>query len=320
MVLDKAINWAALGIALFISCVSAFFSIIGLTTLFAQAFWSIVVMGTSLEMGKVATAVWLHRFGRDASAWMRTYLFVAVIALMAITSMGIFGYLSKAHIDQQLRMSSMNTTAVLQLDAQIVGKDLEVKDYDKQIAQLDDNITKMTTSGRTNQSLEAITKVRKDRDKLVKERKVVADEIIKLKTEKITANAEVKKIEAEVGPIKYLADLWYGQSTETELETAVKWVIVVLVLVFDPLAIVLIVASSAAIVTGEPLMKVIYRKRVGRPKGTGKQKLIKPLRVNQEADGIKHGLVVKGVSARKKKKGKVKVVNPPSLDLTKFSP
>jgi hypothetical protein len=88
--------------ALTISGVAIYYSVAGLVAIFAAAAVPIIIMGTSLEVGKLITALWLHKNWNRAKWWLKTYLSIAVFVLMVITSMGIFGFLSKAHVDQNL--------------------------------------------------------------------------------------------------------------------------------------------------------------------------------------------------------------------------
>ena len=92
-------GYILLAIALTISSVAAYYSIAGLTAIFAAAFWPIVIMGSVLEVGKIVTTVWLHTYWTHLKWLLKSYMSLAVIVLMFITSMGIFGFLSRAHIE-----------------------------------------------------------------------------------------------------------------------------------------------------------------------------------------------------------------------------
>ncbi len=238
------INYLALLVALALSGVSGYYSIIGLTTIFASAFWPVVVMGSVLEIGKLVTASWLYRNWKQTPFLIKTYLSTAVIVLMFITSMGIFGFLSKAHIDQTV---SMNTGAVDQiqvLNTKISFEKQSIEDLDKQIAQIDAAITKMTDRGQAASSLQAADKQRKTRDTLVKRKDDHVKNISTYTEQRIKLESEFKKLEAEVGPIRYIAELIYGAQSSDNLERSVRMVILLLVFVFDPLAIVLLIAAN----------------------------------------------------------------------------
>lgn len=258
------INYLALIAALAISCVAGYFSIIGLTAIFAGAFWQVIIMGSVLEFGKLVTASWLYRNWHQVSGFIKLYLTAAVALLMLITSMGIFGFLSKAHIEQQLISQSGDAEQIQIVDSKIQYQQQQIDDVDKQIAQIDTNISKMTEKGQTKSALAAISQQRKSRDALVAKKDGLVQVISGYKTEKITLEAKVKKLEAEVGPIKYIASMIYDQADGTQLEKAVRLVIILLVIVFDPLAVVLLIAANIG----------LSNKRVAKPvKKTFKKKI-----------------------------------------------
>ena len=348
--------------ALTISAVAIYYSVAGLAAIFAAAVIPIIIMGVSLEVGKLVTAVWLHRHWSRAAWWLKTYLSIAVIVLMFITSMGIFGFLSKAHIEQT-SMSQEQVALIKTLDDKEIrsqgkierwtdemnrlmkGEDVRVDnlidreqkeldkinalikaekddvrvDFDKQIELQNKRIEQ------AKERKEADIQAAKDRfegsfgggakfDKAVEEAKAnelsvassaqreirninaklndalaavdakyavdikaIQDRIQDLrnqanaKTEDIDARVtelenfidaeqlvidqvreekfgyekEYRKLEAEVGPIKYIAEFIYGeQANQSLLESAVRWVIIIIIFVFDPLAVLLLIASQ----------------------------------------------------------------------------
>lgn len=259
------INILALISALAISVVAGYFSILGLTAIFSGAFWPVIIMGSVLEIGKLVTASWLYRNWHLVTGIVKAYLTASVILLMFITSMGIFGFLSKAHIEQQLAADGGDQAQVEILDSKIQYQQELIDDVDKQISQIDDNITKMTEKGQTKSSLAAITQQRKSRDGLVSKKDALITTMTSLKTDKITVETKIKQIEAEVGPIKYIANLIYDQTDTNQLEKAVKFVIIMLVIVFDPLAVVLLIAANIGLSnTGRRGKKVVRRARSSR--------------------------------------------------------
>ena len=100
------INYLALLVAIALSAIAAYFSVIGLTTIFAASFWPVVIMGGTLEVAKVVAASWIYRNWNITPFSIKAYLVASILALMFITSMGTFGYLSKAHIDQTTSYSN----------------------------------------------------------------------------------------------------------------------------------------------------------------------------------------------------------------------
>jgi len=257
-------DYFTLFIAMIISACAAYYSIVGLTAIFAAAFWPIVIMGSALEAGKLTGAVWLHLNWSRATWWIRMYLVPAVAVLMLITSMGIFGFLSKAHIEQT---ASGNDVAgkIEALDFDIASQKLVIDNNKKIIAQLDSAVenllkasetqstqTKTANANATQRTAEAATKLRKNQEKeraeLQKGIKEASDKVVEIQKQKLLLEQQIKKIEAEVGPIKYVASLMYGDNPGTNtLEKAVRWVIILLVVVFDPLAVVMILAATSGI-------------------------------------------------------------------------
>jgi len=372
--------------ALSISAVAIYYSVAGLVAIFAAAALPIMVMGGVLEVSKLVTAVWLHKHWKQATWWLRTYLSLAVVVLMLITSMGIFGYLSKAHIEQTsaseetvarvetiqkeidrqlgivgraenrirvLESSETNTSSDVQdqidkeqeridnaysriqpaIDEQnkiiadqtgLYSNELEALDRDfnqlqawineggeENIAKVqgmvgttpdgdwgfltsnavdkwreanrkkrDELVEKIASISEGNATIEAaraeIARLRKQaddqiassnkvierlRDRLADDNKAediqksideqnervrtASSEIDRLTEEKIALESEYRKLEAEVGPIKYIAEFIYGDTADKNmLEEAVRWVIVTIIFVFDPLAVLLLIASQ----------------------------------------------------------------------------
>lgn len=242
------INYLALFSALALSAVSGYYSIIGLTTLFATAFWPVFIMGTVLEIGKLVTASWLYRNWRNCPFLIKTYLVSAVIILMFITSMGIFGFLSKAHIDQTVSMNTGTVDKIEIIKNRILYEKQKIADIDKQILQIDSALQEMIKRGRASRSITIANRQRKTRDKLVDQKEVYVKNISKFTEEQIGLESKFKKIEAEVGPVKYIAELFFTKNESKNLERAVRGVILVIVLVFDPLAIVLLLAANIGFV------------------------------------------------------------------------
>lgn len=241
------ISYIALITALILSSVAAYYSILGLTTLFAAAFWPIVIMSTALEISKVVTASWLYRSWRYCPFLLKGYLTAAVLVLSFITSMGIFGFLSKAHIEQTLQLNTGVVEQIKIVQSKIDVEQQAIKDIDKQIEQIDSAISKLTERGQASSSLRAATQQRKTRDALVKRKDDYVKNISILTSERIKYESEIKKIEAEVGPIKYVAELVFQDKEKVDIERAVRWVIILIVIVFDPLAILLLIAANVGL-------------------------------------------------------------------------
>ena len=238
------INYLALLVALAVSGVSAYYSILGLTAIFSSAFVAIVIMGIALELGKLVTASWLYRNWDTCPILLKTYLTSAVVVLMFVSSMGIFGFLSKAHIEQTLSINTGSADQVQILDQKIDYLKQSVADTDKQIAQIDAAITKLTDRGQASTSLRAAEQQRRTRDSLIKKKAEYVKDISNATTERVKLQSGIRKLEAEVGPLKYIAEMVYSSAGNDQLERAVRMVILLLVSVFDPLAVLLLLAAN----------------------------------------------------------------------------
>lgn len=235
-------------VALTISAVAAFYSIVGLTALFASATTSIIIMGASLEIGKIISTVWLHKYWHRATIQFKLYLVPAIIILMLVTSMGIYGYLSKAHLDQGLPSGDIIAQVQL-LDDKINTELYNIEANKKALQQLDSQVDQLLL--RTD-SERGATHAVKIRNQQVDERKLLHESvtqsqkaIMQLQNERLPIAMQVRKVEAEIGPVKYIAALMYGDNPDSNtLEHAVRWVIILLIIVFDPLAIVLILVAD----------------------------------------------------------------------------
>jgi hypothetical protein len=237
-------------VALSLSSVAAYYSIIGLTAIFAGAVIPVIIMGGILEVGKITTTVWLRKYWNRCGFMLKLYLVPAVIALALLTSMGIFGFLSKAHMDQGI--TSGDSQAKLALyDEKIKTQRDNIELARKALTQMDNQVDQRLNRGDSENSAERAVQIRRqqagERTKLQKDIGEAQKEIAKLNEERAPIAAENRKIEAEVGPIKYIAALIYGDTTDNNtLESAVRWVIILLVIVFDPLAIALVLAANAS--------------------------------------------------------------------------
>ena len=234
--------------AISISVIAAGYSIVGLATLFAGAVVPIIAMGSALEVGKLVAASWLYNNWRNelVPKTLKTYLTFAVIVLIFITSMGIFGFLSKAHLDQ-VQPTSSNNIKIELIDNQIKQQELIITRANKTLSLLDSTLEKYV-------DMEYVTRGLKEREKQKPEREALtlainnaSDTIAELSDQKGALQLEQDKIEAEVGPIKYIAELIYGDEAKDHFDEAVRWVIIILIFVFDPLAVLLLIAANISL-------------------------------------------------------------------------
>jgi hypothetical protein len=234
--------------ALILSLSSAVYSVLGLTAIFAAAFWPIVILGGSLEFGKIVTTLWLHKYWNRAEMQYKVYLSFAVVVLMLLTSMGVFGFLSKAHLDQAV--PSGDVAAKVQIfDDKIRTQQDNIKAARAALTQMDVAVDQTMSRSTTEQGADKAANLRRsqarERTALQNDISKAQTEITKLQEQRAPIASEMRKVEAEVGPIKYIAALIYGDNPEANLlEKAVRWVIILIVIVFDPLALTLLLAAT----------------------------------------------------------------------------
>jgi len=231
-----------------LSAVAIYYSVIGLTSIFAAAFWPVVVMGTTLEVSKLVAASWLKAHWSQIPKLMKTYMSIAVIILMFITSMGIFGYLSKAHLDQNI-VSGDVMSKISIFDEKIKTAKDNIDTNRKALKQMDEAVDQVMGRSSDEKGAEKAVQIRrsqqKERSRLQSEIQAEQKTIAALNEERAPIAAEVRKVEAEVGPIKYIAALIYGDNPDQNiLEKAVTWVIMIIVFVFDPLAVLMLLAAQ----------------------------------------------------------------------------
>jgi len=239
---------AILATAVLLSAVAAYYSVAGLTAIFSAATIPVIIMGGSLELGKIVATVWLHNNWRRAPFLFKAYLVPAVAFLMLLTSMGIFGYLSKAHSDQSL-VSGDSVAKVAIYDEKIKTAKDNIDANRKALKQMDEAVDQVMGRSSDEKGADKAVAIRraqaKERARLQSEIATEQKTIAALNEEAAPLRAEFRKIEAEVGPIKYIAALVYGDNPDANvLEKAVRLVIIMIVLVFDPLALTLILAAN----------------------------------------------------------------------------
>ena len=239
-------GWLTLIVAIAISGVAAWYSIVGLMAIFAAAAIPIAVMGGVLEVGKLLTASWLYQNWKICPKLLKTYLTASVVVLMFITSMGIFGFLSKAHIDQTL-VGGDNSLEIRAIDQQIEREQRRIKDAEMVITQLDKAVETLIEYDRIRGPQGAIAvreSQRVERGSLASIISEASDAIKQLRDEARPLQKQQLQLEAEVGPIKYIAALFYKDTNKSVLEEAVRWVIITIIFVFDPLAVLLIICAN----------------------------------------------------------------------------
>jgi hypothetical protein len=233
--------------AMALSGVAAYYSVIGLAAIFPGSFWPIIIMGTVLEAAKLVTVSWLYRNWKVVHIGMKSYLTLATVILMLITSMGIFGYLSKAHLEHSSDTAPMaSKVQLIDEKIKVVKENLDANR--KVIKQMDEMVDQ--TMGRSNDEKGIANSVvirrnqQKERSRIQTENETYQKTISQLTEERFPLQIELQKAESDFGPIKYVAELIYGSGEKDIIDKAVRLVIMLIMVVFDPLAILLLIAAN----------------------------------------------------------------------------
>jgi hypothetical protein len=244
---DYLIAYLTLFSGVVLSIVAEYYSIIGLTSIFSAAVIPVVIMGIALGLGKIMATIWVKQNWESAPWTIKIYLCIAIVILMIITSMGSFGFLSKAHSDQNLVSGDVQSKIAV-YDEKIKTSQDNIDVNRKALKQLDEAVDQVMGRSTSETGADKAVAIRKsqakERTRLLAEITAEQKTITGLREERAPIAAEIRKVEAEVGPIKYIAAFFYGSTDSNILERAVTWIIILLILVFDPLALMLLIASQ----------------------------------------------------------------------------
>lgn len=260
--------------AIALSACAAYFSVLGLMEIFSASAQAVMVMAIVLELTKVITAYWAHLNWNMIPWTIKSYLTVAVIILMGITSLGIYGFLAKAHIAQNAEISTTYGSQDDKLDAQIRNLRAQQAAVDRRIKVIEDVISTAAEKGYVTKSLQLNKQYAKEQEELFAQKNEIESKVLDLEQKKVDVASKRELSETKVGPIKYVVNLVYGNANAEELNSAVRWLIVILVAVFDPLAIFLLIGTGYILrrierpIDREPVMVAKPQVRVIR-KATG---------------------------------------------------
>ena len=229
--------------SLAIAAVAAWYSIIGLTAIFAAAVIPIIIMGIVLEIGKLVAAAWVYNHWKETSILLRTYLVSAIVVLMLITSMGIYGFLSKSHIDAGINTGEISVK-IERVDNRIASEQRQIDRAEKNILEMDTTLEKTEYGFFDDSRLEERKRQSVEREQLNNIINKAEKNIDGLLDKKSEYELEGKNLEVEVGPIKYIAELIYGDEAKNYLDNTVRYVILLLIFVFDPLAVLLLISAN----------------------------------------------------------------------------
>ncbi len=237
-----AVDMMAYVAAIALAGAAAWFSIRGMAVLFPGSPLSVIGMAIAMEGAKLVTAGWLARRWR-VTAWIwRTVLVALVAGLAVINATGVYAQLVAAHVGSRGEAAALFERQDAALAARIEVAAPTVADLDRQIAQIDGAVAAATQRGRTSTALSAMESQKKARAGLASERNEAAGTLSALKAERASLAAQGRRIETEAAPIRYVAEL---VGADTDSEQAIRWLIALMVLCCDPLAIALTAAASA---------------------------------------------------------------------------
>ena len=237
------VKLAAFIVALALACVSAAFSIDGLTAIFAGAFWPVITMGATLEAGSLSPSAWLAENWHSAPSLLRLILVAMIGVLMSLNAVGVFGFLTRAHLDHMAAVDLALADRTADAEARLAIQGQTVADLDRRIAQIDAAVEESTRQGRPVGAMTIADQKRRDRADIVAARQREARTLASLQIEKAKIDAECRRAEGDVGPVRYLAEL-IG-TPATDLERPVRLLTLVLVAVLDPMAVALLLAAGA---------------------------------------------------------------------------
>jgi hypothetical protein len=237
-----SINNLLLFCALSLSAIAGYYSIIGLAAIFAASFWPVVFMASILEISKLVVASWLYRNWATVAVGLRAYLTASVLILMTITSLGIFGFLSKAHVEQGV--STLQISSKLdQINTSITQHESTIKRYEAQLSQLDRTITQQLDANRTTQALNFRRQQETERAQIRTKLDAEQASLQSLFKERAELKAQTAVLDSKLGALKYVAELFLDPS-EVDVERVVRYLIIGLVVVFDPLAVLMLIAAN----------------------------------------------------------------------------
>jgi hypothetical protein len=235
--------------AFLISSVAAFFSVTGIGMLFSGSFVAVCVMASVLELGKLVTASFLYRYWKVVNLLQKFYMTISVIVLIGITSMGIFGFLSNSYMGATVEFETMTTKLSVykdQLEMVLEDKKFLKQELEASVSSLPDNY------------ITAKRKLRNEYNPLIQNKSVVVGEL----KQKIGA-LEIQMVDTgiDIGPLIYISEAF-----DTDIDTAVKWIIMILICVFDPLAVLLVISFNMTLLRDENDYEIYKKEEINKDK------------------------------------------------------
>lgn len=233
--------------AVILSFISAWFSISGIQTVFSGAVVAATLMGASLEISKITATLWLRSWWNKSIGPLKTYFVISVIILILISSIGIYAFLADAFTGQRAETAEIENR-ISRLEQRIETEQSRIQSSERALDQLDDAIDEYIERGVVTSGLQAREDQREERESLRSDIRESEESIDEYRDELQEIQNERDSIRADVGPVEYIAVLLYGSDiAEENFDNAVRIFIILLVIVFDPFAVLLMVAGNKAI-------------------------------------------------------------------------
>lgn len=289
-----------------VSIIGAYYSILGLAALFAGAYWAVVTMGITLEVAKLVTVSWLYRNWKLdlLPQSIRMYLLSAVLMLMFITSIGIFGFLSKAHLDTSAPNTG-NRLLVKNIERQIESEKKAIAGAQKIVDQLDKALDKVIEKD-ADKGLVERQKQQIERNRANNIITNSSNKITQLSNQKLNYDKNQLAIDKEIGPFKYVAEILFGDADDGNLDRAVRFVIICLLFVFDPLAVLMLVAVNVSI-------KEYQRNKGIKNKEEELEKKIERLQKKNDIYKEKQGVLLKSIFGENADQKTLSELNPDEI-------
>lgn len=243
---NKFFPWAVLLTAVAISSVAAWFSVVGLAAIFSGQRIAAMIMGGSLEVGKLIAASWVRRYWKlKEAAFIKSYLIVATAVLIFITSIGIFGFLSRGHLEQNEGVA-INTSQIGFYQSQIENEKTRIEQNNRERKNIEESLSGLIQHDRLSKSLTERKAFKKTLNDLDKQTDESNSKIVAVQEKLLPLQMVAEKKAVEVGPLKYIAEMLYEEQSDSNLEKSVRYMIILLIFVFDPLAILLLLAAQVS--------------------------------------------------------------------------
>ncbi len=242
--------WLTFLTGLLLSVVAGFYSVIGLAMIFSGAYWPVIALSSILELAKLVAVSWMYRYRQFAGRFFRLYFYSAILVLMVITSMGIFGYLTRAHVESESTYATAQLTLqeIQQRGDQLIDERTQLNTELRTLNEQSNQLVKQLGDARRLRGSQGAVAVQRDmatrRNTLLTDLTRVNTDLASVQKERVTIETETNAATADIGPLRYVAQALYGTDDVTTVRQSVMILTGILMIVFDPMAIMLLIAAN----------------------------------------------------------------------------